>query len=119
MDPPLKKGATSTHSARSDGERSRSALFFLQLFVYLAENLTVFGCFDARVYALLFFISTKTDRHNVLVTHYGIRRLQSNTLWAAFPSHPILLGGGCWGGAGVQLARVASLRHRQTQQAER
>lgn len=73
---------------------------FLQLLVYLAENLTVFGCFGAHVYAPLFFIWTKTDQHNVLVTHYGIRRLQSNTLWAGFPSRDILLGGGgCWGPA--------------------
>lgn len=62
----------------------------------------MFGCFGARVYAPLFFIWTKTDQHNVLVTHYGIRRLQSNTLWAGFPSCDILLGGGacwCWGPA--------------------
>lgn len=56
----------------------------------------------------------------MLVTHYGIRRLQSNTLWAGFPSCGILLGGcGCWGGVGVQLARVASLSCHQTDQTER
>lgn len=77
--------------------RRAAVHFFLQLLVYLAENLTVFGCFGARVQAPLFFIWTKTDQHNVLVTHHGIRSLQSNTLWAGFPPRDPL--GRCWGPA--------------------
>lgn len=42
------------------------------------------------MYFFSFF--TKADQHNVLVTHYGIRRLQSNTLRVGFPSRDILLG---------------------------
>lgn len=40
----------------------------------------------------LCIIFIQTVQHNVLVTHYGIRRLHSNTLRVSFPSHDIPLG---------------------------
>lgn len=40
----------------------------------------------------LCIIFIQTVQHNVLVKHYGIRRLHSNTLRVSFPSRDILLG---------------------------
>lgn len=40
----------------------------------------------------LCIIFIQTVQYNVLVTHYGIRRLHSNTLRVSFPSHDIPLG---------------------------
>lgn len=44
------------------------------------------------MFIFFFLYFTKADQHNVLVTHYGIRRLQSHTLRVGFPSRDILLG---------------------------